>query len=102
VPGVQAVQTAGEVGVPLAICSEPAAQVPWLWQLGWLLLLEYCPLGQGLQTRSTVVDGGLATKVPGRQVVQSVQVAALLTVLKVPLAQGAQVRSVVAVPSFPT
>jgi hypothetical protein len=80
----------------------PAAQVPWFWQLVWLLLLEYWPVGHGLHRRSAVVDGVLLTKLPARHVPQAVHVAALATVLKAPLAHDAQVRSAVVVPSLVT
>jgi hypothetical protein len=101
-PGSQTAQTAGEVGVPDAICTVPAAQLPHGWQLVWFALLEYCPLGHSAQIRSTVVDGVLVTNVPGKQVVQAVHVGALLDVLKVPLAHAAQVRSLVVEPSLAT
>ena len=65
-------------------------------------MLEYCPLGHALHTRSAVAEGELAAKLPAKQVVQAMQAVALLVVLKLPLAQDAQVRSVVVVPSLVT
>ena len=101
-PGSHASHIAGEVAVPGAVSTLPAAQLPCGWQLVWLLLFEYCPLGQGPQARSTVADGALFTKVPGRHVVQVVHTAVLEPVLNVLLAQDAQVRSVVVEPSLVT
>jgi hypothetical protein len=60
-PAGHAMHTTGEVEVPDAICSVPAAQVAWAWHEVWLLLAEYSPAGQAAHTRSIVVDGVLVT-----------------------------------------
>jgi hypothetical protein len=51
------VQTVAEVEVPAAVWTVPAVQLPWGRHCDWLFPLEYLPLGQATQIRSTVADG---------------------------------------------
>ena len=60
-PAAQAVHTAGEVGVPTAVWTVPAPQVPCGWHDVWLLLAENWPAAQAAHVRLTVVEGVLAT-----------------------------------------
>lgn len=60
-PATHAAQIAGEVGVPGAVSTVPAAQVPCGWHEVWLLLAEYSPGGQAAHVRSTVVEGVFVT-----------------------------------------
>jgi hypothetical protein len=95
-------QTVADVDVPAAVCTVPAAQVPWGRHCDWLLPLEYWPVGQVTHTRSAVDDGVFDTYVPAWHVLQAVQLGALFTLLNWPLVQAAQVRSLVVVPWFET
>ena len=96
VPTSQAAHTGGEVGVPAAVCSVPAAHAPSGTQLDWFGEEEYVPCAQGVHWRSALALPGVLTKLPGAQVLQGVQLAALAVVLKLPLAHAAHVRSAVA------
>jgi hypothetical protein len=41
VPTWQGAHTGGEMAVPGAVCTVPAAHAPWSRQVAWLLPLEY-------------------------------------------------------------
>jgi hypothetical protein len=101
-PGRQSWQMVGDVAVPAAVCTVPAAQVPSGKQLDWLSPLEYSPSAQATHTRSTVLEGVLLTKLPSVHEVHEAQVVAFEAVLYWPLAHGAQRLSVVAVPGVAT
>ena len=63
--------------------------------------LEYWPVEQTTQMRSTVEDGVFDTYAPAGQLVHALQLEALLTLLNWPLVQPVQVRSPVELPSEP-
>jgi hypothetical protein len=88
-PAMQGSHRVALVEVPAAVCTVPAAQLPWSRHCDWLLPLEYCPSGHAVHTRSTVADGVLPTKVPASQLDQGAQAAALATPLNDPLAHAA-------------
>ena len=97
-PGLHASHTGAVVLVPTALCTVPAAHMPWARHTERLAVAVYVPAAQPMHTRSTVSDGVLLTYVPAAQLCHTVQLAALFPVLKLPLAQPVHTRFALALP----
>jgi len=102
VPGSQAEQTGGAVGVAATACSVPAAQAPAGRHANWFGDAAYVPSTHGAHRRSAVALGSTCTKFPGTQSLQDAHAAAFEVDVKVPIVQSVHVLSTAVAPSCAT
>jgi hypothetical protein len=102
VPTLQDEHVGGDVDVPGAVCTVPAAHAVCARHDDWSGSAVYVPGPHAVQTRSTLAEGELLTYVPDAHDCHVAHDDWLLLAVNCPLAQPAHVRSCIALPACVT